>query len=403
MKKTIIYFLSAAVLWGCSSSDEPAGGGVEIKLKPQETQYVKTQNNFAFNFFKKVIEHSAEPNAIVSPLSASMCMSLIANATAGETQQEIVSALGFDSSELDALNKLNYKLAQSLSAVDRRCKVSLANSVWMDNSISAKQDFTNRVSASYGVEFFVENLSSLDAMFKINRWASDKTSGMIQQFLEAPFVDTRVALINALYFKGEWSAKFDTKNTAERTFNNLSGVKSNVPMMKGDMYVDASHDSEGADWVRLGYGSGAFEMILILPDENVLLKDYLKLLDEDTFKTMTGSLKSYKGTVVLPKFDICCEMVLNSLLSSLGVNRIFNNGDFSQFSNDISQLDKVLQKTHIIVDEEGSEMSSVTGNTDPISPGAVEKAKFVFDRPFAFIIHERSSNAILFMGTISEL
>ncbi len=376
---------------------------MEIKLKPQEIQYVKTQNNFAFKFFKEVIEHSAEPNTTVSPLSASMCLSLIANATAGDTQQEIVSALGFDSSELDALNNLNYKLAQSLSAVDRKCKVSLANSVWMDNSISTKQDFTNRVSASYGAEFFVENLSSQDAMFKINRWASDKTSGTIQQFLDAPLVDTRVALINALYFKGGWSKKFDKENTVERTFNNLSGVKSDVPMMKGDMYVGATHDSDGADWVRLAYGSKAFEMILILPDENVSLKDYLKLLDENTFNTMTGSLKSYKGTVVLPKFDICCEMVLNSLLSSLGINRIFSNGDFSPLSDDISQLDNVLQKTHIIVDEEGSEMSSVTGNTDPVSPGAVEKAEFVFDRPFAFIIHERSSDAILFMGSINEL
>lgn len=397
------FLLMAAALYACSSNDEPKSGGAEINLEPQEIECVKTQSSFAFKFFKEAMAQSIEPNLIVSPLSASMCMSLVANGTAGDTQQEILTALGFGESELKALNGCNSKLSRQLPGVDRKTKISLANSIWLDNTISAKTDFINVMSENYSAEFYTENLSSDAAMFKINRWASDKTSGMIPQFLDEPLKDTRIALINALYFKSEWAEKFDRKNTTERVFHSSTGEQNSIPMMKGNVAVRAAHDSNGAGWVRIGYGNGRFAMILILPDENVSLGEYLASIDNSTFSEMTSFMKSYEGTIVLPKFDISCKTELKEVMKSLGIVKAFGDADFSPLSEDMARIDRILQKTHITVNEEGAEIAAVTGSGLTMLPEPAETAEFIFDHPFAFIVHERSSDTILFMGCINKL
>lgn len=408
MKKPIISLLCGVLLCGCSSTDEPIlSGGHDVKLSQEEIRYVESQNGFAFRLFGEALKQSECSNVLLSPLSASIGMSLVANAANGTTRQEIEETLGFENANLNALNGFNFRLVRELPEIDGNCRLALANSVWIDEDIKVKYDYTERVSAAYGAEFFVDKLASASAMYKINNWAEKKTNGMISGLLEGKLSeDVSAVLMNALYFKAGWSEyfKFDKKNTENAPFCNLDGESSMVPMMKGVFETTAFRDSNGANWLRMYFGRGNYEMILVLPDEGVSLPDYFGHLSQETIDAMGDYGMRCEATVAMPKFDLCCTCKLNSVLRALGINSAFDNADFSNLSDDMRKLNMVFQKTHIKIDEEGAEAAAVTAQTDFISPGPVDnKMEFVFDRPFAFIIHERSSDSILFMGAINEL
>ena len=373
-----------------------------ISLSRSEEEILNTQNEFSLNLFKYYIDK--EKGCFVSPLSASMAMSLLANATAGETQREILDVLGFGEADIDAANALIFRLGNELAAVDNTVNLSLANSVWFDYRLDVKQLFIERAAASYGAEFFTVDLYSNSSVDAINQWCSEKTKGLIPEFLQrAP--EGLFCLYNATYFNGRWSTPFEKSKTRKEQFHNLDGSHKNTDMMHG-LFNICYNETDGIQIVRIPYGNGAYEMVVFVSADNHDIRDYMKSLTADQLKSRINTAGLCKVNLKMPKFNLENTMEMNDFFGKYGVKRIFDlTGDFSPLTDGQCYTNKIKQKTHIIVEEKGTEAAAVTGIHNwgaSLSGAEAPTVDVTVDHPFAYIIRECSTGAYLFMGCITD-
>lgn len=414
MKKIYSVFVVAAVgmlLPACSDEKDPRANVptklVPIELSRSEAEIVSCQNGFSFAMFQKLVAENERGNFMASPLSVSMAMSMLANGAAGDTRDEILNTLGFEEKELADVNLFNRRLAKDLMEVDHTTKVSLANSIWIDQAFKVYDSFLSVNRETYGAEIFNVNLSAEQTRKDINKWASDKTYGMIPEFFKtAP--GGAVCLMNALYFNGKWTNKFDKALTAEGEFHNADGTLSHPMMMKANRSTFSGfHDDKGASWIGLYYGNSAYKLVLILPDEGIALSDYLATLTKEEWQEYNSyyHVVDCEGSITFPKFSMESELELAEILAKLGIEKVFMSGvaDFSLMTSQEMAVNRVKQATKVRFDEEGTEAAAVTAVTGITDPGPLNKLDFVFDRPFAFIIQESSSKAILFTGCVNKL
>lgn len=415
MKKlslSALLLATAVVLPGCSDSEENGGGNVPSKFKPivltdEEKAVVAQQNAFSFGLFTKIAEESDADNIMVSPLSASMCLSMLANGADGETRAEILDAIGFGDKELDAVNRFNSRIAEEFAGADRSTTLSLANSLWIDNAFPVYDSFIAENKSAYGAEIFNVELTTEKTRKQINAWASDKTNGLISEFLKDTLKSPCIFLMNALYFKGFWTDKFDKSLTAKGEFHNADGSVSQPMMMNASGYeFSGCYDDKGATWGRIPYGNGAYELLVVLPDEGVNVTDYLAGLTEEEFAAVESNIHyRYCGRVSFPKFTIESDMHLNDVMKALGMQKAFipAEADFSRMSNVNSYVSFIKQATSITFDEEGTEAAAVTGIGLDNSAGPSPSNDLIVDRAFAFMIRESSTGSILFMGAVNKL
>lgn len=214
-------------------------------------------------------------------------------------------------------------------------------------------------------------------------------------------------LINALYFKGKWRLAFDPKNTRSAPFHAADGSTQSVPTMvlapKTQRYAGTAEYQA----VELLYGNGAFVMTIVLPAEGRTLADLLNGLDAARWSEWTGALQDQKIGLTLPKFRIEYKRELKADLSSLGMRVAFDEdrADFSRMA-DLSQssarlfLTRVTQKTFVDVNEEGTEAAAATS----VGVGVTSAPLTLnVDRPFLFVIRERLSGTIFFLGVVNRI
>ena len=187
--------------------------------------------DFAFDFFKNLQEtQPANDNLFVSPLSLHMALGMLLNGAENETAQQILKTLKMEGVSLDELNKAYKTLIDELPVADSKVKLGLANSVWYKSGFQVESSFQENKKKSFNAE--VTGLEFNDAAkAKINQWASDKSNGKITKVLDQITPDQVMFLLNALYFKGDWAAKFDAKNTIDKPFTLLGGAEKTVKMM----------------------------------------------------------------------------------------------------------------------------------------------------------------------------
>lgn len=414
MKKLFSIFAFAIVVLmmaACSDKGEPVGGDeysefVPIELSRSEQGIVSQHNAFSFELFGRLATGSWNESFMVSPLSVSMVMSMLANGAQGETRSEILTTLGFKGDELDAVNSFNKRLANDLTSVDKSIKFSLANSIWIDNEFKVYDSFLSSNKDAYGAEIFNAELSTEKTRQDINAWASDKTMGLIPEFLKDRLSDdAKLFLMNALYFKGMWSEKFDKALTIESEFHNSDGSVSRPKMMNNpDMRFIACRD-EDATWAKFNYGNGAYELVLVLPDSKDGFVDYISGLTENDLAEINEQWNAYQGKISFPKFDIKSSFQLEDIIKAMGVEKAFTLylADFSLISEKDICISRIKHDTNIIFDENGTEAAAVTGTTGDVLPGMLPSMNLTFDSPFAFMIRERSTKSILFMGCVNKI
>ena len=412
--KPILFLVAASSIAACSDSEpvtqvkeeEGSSHCKWIELSRAEKDIVSKQMVFSVDFFEKIAAEKHE-NFMVSPLSVSMMMSMLANGAQGETHDEIVNTLGFEGMDMDAVNTFNKRLVAELAAADKRVKLSLANSIWIDSSFPVYESFISDNRSAYGADIFNVELTTENTRRSINKWASDKTNGLIPEFLKTTLEDPSIFLANALYFKGPWTQKFDKALTAEGDFYNADGTTGHPMMMKSpDHYYVGGYDDNGASWANLWYGNGAYELVLILPDRNIALADYLKVMDKKIIYDFTyGVWDACRGTIILPKFELSNELRLKDIMNSLGIRKAFEDGeaDFSLISEKPMFLSNIKHDTRIIFSEESAESSAMSGGSGATMPLPLPSTDLTFDRPFAFMIRESTTKSILFMGCVNKL
>ncbi len=376
------------------------------KLTDEEKSIAEVLNGgFSMNLFKKYyVATGKQENPLLSPLSASYALSMLANGANGDNQKEILSVLGIGTADLEVLNSLNKKLTARLSN-SRYSTTKIANGLWLDKGFKPRKPFAELMQSYYDAEVSALNLQK-KGKAAINQWCSEKTNGKIMDVISDIPANTNFVLANALYFKGPWSSKFNEGKTAKAEFNNQDGTSAEVEFMnrtshekyfKNDMYSS----------VTLGFG-GPYSIVFILPDEGVSLDECVNSFGKEPLASLSGNVEK-KLNMKIPKFDMYGEVSLNGCLETLGMKKAFSpNADFSNITADYATLNNIItQKTSLKIGEKGAEGAAVTSIITITgyrkNNEKEEIVDFHLDRPFAYILFETDTNTILFMGAIKHL
>ena len=366
----------------------------EIELSNEEQQWVKGNNDFAFNLFRKA---RGENNSILSPLSITYALGMLNNGAAGQTQQEINNVLGFGEAGADAINNYCRKLLTETNDIDKwGAKTEMANTIFVNSGLDyeLQQGFIDKANQYYDATPTALNFYDDGALDIINQWSNDKTHGMIPEILNNnTFNPNSVSyLLNALYFKGSWTNPFKESDTKEEAFNGGASV----PMMQQDVDLDYT-ENDLYQAVRLPYGNEGFRMTIFLPREGKTIDDVLATMNGNNWWQTERWVCDVD--LKLPRFKTDYTLPLEDIMSALGMPTAFNPGaaEFPYFGNGGVYIGTMLQKAAIEVNEKGTEASAVTVIGIDYT-GLPEYATFHANRPFFYIISEQSTGCIFFMG-----
>ena len=399
MKKfTLFLFAMAVAAVSFAQGHEPASDGSKpktIALTDAERELVKANNNFALRLFR---EARTEENAILSPLSITYALGMLNNGATGRTQQENNEVLGFGEAGAAAINAFCRKMLTEAPKLDDT-KVAIGNTIFVNEGMGYRlQDaFVQTVNTYYDAQPQARNFTDGKTMDVINQWASDHTNGMIKQILDAESFDPMAVsyLLNAIYFKGDWTNEFDPESTTEEPFNGGDAV----PMMRrkfDDNIRYAENDLYQA--ISLPYGLGAYKMTVFLPREGKGVTDVLETMTDEDWKNFKEHYDIVD--VKLPRFETQTDQDLKDIMSSLGMSKAFSeDAEFPNVCNAPIFISLMKQVAKIKVNEQGSEAAAVTIiGTKESAVLEPKTATFHATRPFLYVITEQSTGVVFFIG-----
>lgn len=393
--------LAAAMLFGCTSDDVNPGNEVTPVEIPAAVSTGTT--TFAFNFLHSLQQtQPADDNLFVSPLSLHMALGMLLNGTENETAAEIQKALQMDALSISELNEAYKTLINDLPVADSKVSLGLANSVWSRNDFAVENEFQSILKNAFEAQVTSLPFDNA-AKDRINKWASDHTNGKIKQVLDQIQPDHVMFLLNALYFKGDWKTKFDSKKTRDVPFTLENGQSKTVKMMyaSSDFKVGGGNNYAA---VRLPYANGQFNMTLLIPRGQSKIDEVLKEITGESWMQLDQRMTDSGVTVGLPKFTLDYSAQLKSTLQAMGIDKVFRAGAELGKINKSGRLmvDFVKQDAYLGIDEQGTEAAAVTSIGMVATSAGNEPPSYICDRPFGIVISENTSNTILFMGRIKN-
>jgi len=360
---------------------------------------VSSNTEFAFKIFKELNKEDGDKNIFISPLSISMALAMTYNGAEGTTKDAITKTLEFGNMSLEKVNQEYLNLIESLENVDRQVDLKIANSIWMREQFGplVKSSFIERIKAFYKGEVFTRDFENPQTLDEINGWVGKKTNGKINKIIQEIEPQVVMFLINAIYFKGEWTTKFDEAKTMKDDFflSNGSTVKVDMMSTSGNF---SYYEGKNFEVVRLPYGRDKIAMYVFLPHEGVTLDSLIGNLNQTTFDEYIVKLHPISDlTVKLPKFRIeYGTKRLNNALTKLGMGIAFGPDANFEGIADVKPLfiGYVDHKAVVEVNEKGTEAAAAT----VVALGRAVRPSFIANRPFLFVIRDDRSGTILFMG-----
>ena len=424
-KSAIALIIIPALLTGCSHDDsimepEPINDPAvpveqpesNMELTQAELEMVNSSNGFAFNLFRQITDPATDSEAkstIVSPLSITYALGMLNNGAAGNTRTQINEVLGFGSTGADSINAFCYKMIKTAPELDSQTKVMIANTIYLNKGYFLKEDFVQKANHYYDAYPQTRDFHDGQTLNVINQWASDHTDHMIDKVLnEGEFDKDAVSyLLNALYFKGNWAYKFNKDETIKERFYHPGDTQEVTmrPMMQMQTAIEYAINNE-FEAVRLPYGNGSFLMTVLLPrikegEEPGKLPVVPTL---STWQELNQYMRLNNVLLKLPRFEIESNMNLIEIMKALGMTDAFTHiADFSNFCNEPTHIGLMKQVAKINVDEEGSEAAavSVIGMWTTAMPGGSHTPTYIYfnaNHPFIYVISEKKSGAIFFIG-----
>lgn len=341
-------------------------------------------------------------NIMFSPTSLNFALGMIAEGAKGETKEVLSAYLGtsdFASYAKEYLDKIQAYNTEDES-YGYQSKVKIADAVWMDDGLTLQEKFKNTVSNSFGAEVKAVDFSATEETCDIiNSWCDKNTEGLIPKIVTPDLINdnTGLCLTNSLYFESGWSGEPWNVSDTEENFGKIEKTK--YMTCTGDQYYENDKSTAfGRD-----YANG-LSFIGILPND----EGDFTLEDLD----ISGLLKSnpeYDAVdCKMPKLNFETSTVLNDMLSNLGLDNIFSsNADFSGIADQNVNVDTILQKTKLELDENGTKAAAVTAVTMECMSAAVEDEPIIktveLTRPFAFLIYDRNNDEVLFIGKVMSV
>ncbi|WJH35447.1 serpin family protein [Paenibacillus sp. CC-CFT747] len=232
---------------------------------------VKAQNAFGLKLHQQLVRGDKEKNVFLSPVSVSMALAMTYNGSAGETREAMSRTLGWEGWKPEQVNGGNRTMKELLEKSGKGIQLNIANSMWMMKGLAFSKSFLQTNREYYDAYVKELDFSKADAAPTINRWVKDKTNGKIPVIVDGLSPQDRMVLINAIYFKGTWKDEFSPSRTKEEDFRLPGGSTVNVPMMARSGSYEYLEEP-GFQAIRLPYGEGQMDMLVILPEEGSSLE-----------------------------------------------------------------------------------------------------------------------------------
>jgi serpin B len=406
----VAVLVTAAACATTPTEGNPSGPPAALTSLPRaltanEIKVRDAANAFAFALWGEINAAQRDTNVFVSPLSASFALGMTMNGAAGQTADQMRAALQFGTATLPEINAGYKSLVALLTSLDPGVQMRIANSIWYRQGFPFRQAFfdTTRV-------YFDATVQGLDfanapaSLASINGWVNDKTSGKIPKVLDNITAQQVMFLINAIYFKGSWRLKFDPAQTAAAPFHAASGPSQQMHRLDTISYAETA-TYQAAD---LPYGNSAFTMTVLLPKAGTDVETLAASLTPASWQALTSAFRTQKVYFYLPRLTLKYERRLNDDLKALGMVVPFAPGgaDFTQMAaapvgNELF-IEFVKQNTFVDINEEGTEAAAVT----TVGIGVTSMPSYPtmrVDRPYLFVLRERLTGTVLFMGKIVRM
>lgn len=368
-------------------------------LSDAQYDLVKRNNNFALNLFS---EMKGVGSNVVSPMSVTYLMAMLANGAEASTREEIMDAIGAKDFDIDEMNAFYAYLIRRAKTADKQTTLNIANYIALNKEFKLKKEFASTIADSYQGAVESLDFTNPESTKRINGWCSEHTNDMIPTIIDQVEPSAVAYILNAIYFNGTWTDKFDKNNTKKEQFNGYTRDIMYVDMMhRNAKYYYTSNDVYSA--VTLPYGSGAYSMTVILPNEGKFITDLTKTLNADTIASLRRNMEECLVDLKLPRFTTEMKLPLKGIVAKLGAPSMFDatRANFSSFANGNVYVSEMLQKAKIEVSEEGTKAAAVTMGMVKLTsmrPQEPRRVDFHCDRPFVYIIQDNYTGAILFMG-----
>ena len=382
-------------------NDSPRASARDLKA------LVQGNNTFAFELYRELSD--GQGNLFFSPFSISQALAMTLAGARGETERQMTNTLHYElpqSALHPSFNALDRELAsrgRDLQVEENQFfELNIANAIWGQQGYEFLPEFLDVLAENYGAGLRPMDFAGApeESRMKINDWVSEETQDKIKDLLPSGAVNkrTRLVLTNAIYFNASWQWPFDKRLTRELPFHLAGGGMVEVPMM-----TETSRDfygyvkGEGYQAVDVPYSSGEMSMTILLPDEGTF-EEFEDSLNAQGLDRILDDIEIGHITLTMPLFELESEFSLDQTLAEMGMPDAFGAGaDFSGMTGTRELwVSEVAHKAFVSVDEEGTEAAAATAVVVLESGPTL----VTVDRPFIFLIRDRATGAVLFLGRV---
>ena len=397
----------ALPLFGCGGKLKAQSLTEGITVRTIDTHTDLTGDSTAvMDFAAALLRQTAEPEGVLlSPVSVLYALGMTANGASGDTLTQLEQVMGMD---LTALNDYLYTYRMSLPENTKKCKLSLANSLWLRDIFRVDDAFLDTCANYYGAEAYRSAFDD-SLVTDLNRWVDNKTDGMISSLLNQPPTDrTMLYLVNAVCFDAKWREPYEKSDIEQgATFTAADGTRQTADLLWSKESVYLSDDNT-TGFMKY-YDGGRYAFVALLPSEGVSIADYVAGLTGGKLHALLNEHRYGTGEAAIPRFTASSSLELNDALKAMGVTDAFDasRADLRAMGgapNDQLYVSGVLHKTYLSLDENGTKAAAVTAVvTDAASAEPPEVHRVVLDRPFVYMIVDTHANLPLFLGTVTQM
>lgn len=410
MKKIILNLIllvsiSATIMLACNTTGKKSLHNADLM---DEQTIAQRNNSFAFDIFNAV-NNQDDANLIISPFSISTALAMTYAGAREETAEQMAETLKFHPNQ----EIFHPSFHQWMSKIEAKGKndnqLQLANALWPQEDFHFVPSYFDLINQFYHSAIYeVDYMGDREAIrTRINQWVLDNTNNLIDNLIKPGVLieDTRLVLVNAIYFLSQWQIAFDEKSSRSDSFFVSKDKSKEVSFM---FMKDTLNyfENENLQLLELQYKGGDFSMVIALPAKDYPLEKLIPEMDSDMFTEMLEKSDKQEVEVHLPSFKVRAAFDLEKTMAGMGMPLAFTNqANFSGMTqeNDL-KIDKIIHQAYIDVNEEGTEAAASTAVVIIRKSAMVGEQATVFkaNRPFLYFIKENQHNSILFMGKTGD-
>ena len=373
-------------------------------LTISQDELLDNNNDFACNLFRTINKNRklSDGSIVVSPISVSYVLGMLNEGASGKTRQQITDVLELNGS-VQQINEYFKTMIHKVSRADSNITVLLANCIGVNSAmgISLIPQYKADMRQYYDAQIDALDFTQRSSLDKINNWCNKHTGGMIPTAVDRLDPDAVLYLLNAIYFKAKWTEKFNPEDTRIMNFTTQNGT-----VVKHNMMHRQTRTLYGKNKIcqmlYLPYGNKDFGMYILLPVKGKTTADIIQGLSARELEQQLNGMKDENVDILMPRFYTSSETTLNHVLSAMGMPLVFTSRaelpNMAQGEKDL-YVSLIDQKTIIEVNEKGTEGTART-LLRALKDGEPPKiVNFHATHPFVYLIIEKRSGAIFFMGT----